>query len=95
MPPEFGRKWGMETIDSLNTRFPLPTLQCAGYNVKLIIIIDMVCLFVIIYKTIIMNAWIILINKISKFFFLVVQSWRSGRSDLDGALDRVTHSSSS
>ena len=29
----FGRKWGTEC---LNTRFPLPTLQCAGYSVKLI-----------------------------------------------------------
>ena len=27
MPPEFGRKWGTEC---LNTRFPLPTLLCAG-----------------------------------------------------------------
>ena len=33
MPPEFGRKWGTEC---LNIRFPLPTLQCAGYSVKLI-----------------------------------------------------------
>ena len=33
MPPEFGRKWGTEC---LNTRFPLPTLRCAGYRVKLI-----------------------------------------------------------
>ena len=33
MPPEFGRKWG--TV-CLNTRFPLPTLLYAGYNVKLI-----------------------------------------------------------
>ena len=32
MPPEFGRKWGTEL---LNTRFPLPTLLCAGYSVKL------------------------------------------------------------
>ena len=31
MPPEFSRKWGTE-----NTRFPLPTLLCAGYSVKLI-----------------------------------------------------------
>ena len=30
MPPEFGRKWGTEC---LNTRFPLPTLRCAGYSV--------------------------------------------------------------
>ena len=29
MPPESGRKWGMEY---LNTRFPLPTLLCAGYS---------------------------------------------------------------
>ena len=33
MHPEFGRKWGTEC---LNTRFPLPTLLCAGYSVKLI-----------------------------------------------------------
>ena len=33
MSPEFGRKWGTEC---LNTRFPLPTLLCAGYSVKLI-----------------------------------------------------------
>ena len=40
MPPEFGRKWGTEC---LNTRFPLPfsatytaALLCAGYSVKLI-----------------------------------------------------------
>ena len=33
MPPEFGRKWRTEC---LNTRFPLPTLLCAGYSVKLI-----------------------------------------------------------
>ena len=33
MPAEFGRKWGTEC---LNTRFPLPTLLCAGYSVKLI-----------------------------------------------------------
>ena len=32
MPPEFGRKWGTEC---LNTMFPLPTLLCAGYRVKL------------------------------------------------------------
>ena len=32
MPPEIGGKWGMEC---LNTRFPLPTLLCAGYSVKL------------------------------------------------------------
>ena len=29
--PEFGGKWGMKF-----TRFPLPILLCAGYNVKLI-----------------------------------------------------------
>ena len=34
MPPEFGGKWGTEC---LNTTFPLPTLLCAGYNVKLIL----------------------------------------------------------
>ena len=33
MPPESGRKWGTEC---LNTRFPLLTLQYAGYSVKLI-----------------------------------------------------------
>ena len=33
MPLEYGRKWGTEY---LNTGFPLPTLLCAGYNVKLI-----------------------------------------------------------
>ena len=32
MPPEFGRKWGTEC---LNTRFPLPALLCAVYSVKL------------------------------------------------------------
>ena len=35
MPPEFGRNWGTECR---NTRFPLSTLQCAGYSVKLIYI---------------------------------------------------------
>ena len=33
MPPELGGKWGAECR---NIRFPLPTLQCAGYSVKLI-----------------------------------------------------------
>ena len=33
-PPELGEKWG--TTVCLNTRFPLPTLLCAGYSVKLI-----------------------------------------------------------
>ena len=33
MPPESGRKWATEC---LNTRFPLPILLCAGYSVKLI-----------------------------------------------------------
>ena len=32
MPPELGGKWGTEC---LNTRFPLPTMLCAGYSVKL------------------------------------------------------------
>ena len=32
MPPELGEKWGTEC---LKTRFPLPTLLCAGYSVKL------------------------------------------------------------
>ena len=38
MPPEFGRKWGTEC---LNTRFPLPTLLCAGCSVKLIYMLYM------------------------------------------------------
>ena len=33
MPSQFGEKWRTEY---LNTRFPLPTLLCAGYSVKLI-----------------------------------------------------------
>ena len=33
MPSEFGREWGTECF---STRFPLPTLMCAGYSVKLI-----------------------------------------------------------
>ena len=33
MRPELGGNWGMEC---LNTRFPLPTLLCVGYSVKLI-----------------------------------------------------------
>ena len=33
MPPELGRKWGPEC---LNTRLRLPTLLCEGYSVKLI-----------------------------------------------------------
>ena len=33
MPPKLGGKWGTEC---LNTRFPLPTLPCARYSVKLI-----------------------------------------------------------
>ena len=33
MPPEFGRNWETEL---LNIRFPLSTLQCAGYSVMLI-----------------------------------------------------------
>ena len=36
MSPELGGKWG--TV-CLNTTFPLPTLLCAGYSVKLIFII--------------------------------------------------------
>ena len=32
MPPELGGKWGMKC---LNTKFPLSTLLCAGYSVKL------------------------------------------------------------
>ena len=33
MLPEFGGKWGTEC---LSTKFPLPTLLCAGYSVQLI-----------------------------------------------------------
>ena len=33
IPPEFGRMWGTEC---LNTRLPLPTRLCAGNSVKLI-----------------------------------------------------------
>ena len=36
MPPEFDRKWGTECR---NTRFPLFTLLCAEYSVKLIFFI--------------------------------------------------------
>ena len=36
MPAEFGRKWGTE---GLNTRFPLPTLLCAGYSEELFVLI--------------------------------------------------------
>ena len=36
MPSEFDRKRGAEC---LNTRFPLPTLLCAGYSVKLLLFI--------------------------------------------------------
>ena len=32
MPPELGENWGIECP---NTKFPLPTLLCAGYSVKL------------------------------------------------------------
>ena len=32
-PPEFGREWGTECI---NTSFSLPTLLCTGYSVQLI-----------------------------------------------------------
>ena len=42
MPPESSRKWGTEC---LNTRFPLPTLLCAGYNVKLIFYFNFFILF--------------------------------------------------
>ena len=41
MPPEHGKKWETEC---LNTRFPLPTLLCAGYSVKLIYLIKMIYL---------------------------------------------------
>ena len=42
MPPDFGRTWGTEC---LNTRFPLPTLLCAGYSVKLISFNFFICKF--------------------------------------------------
>ena len=32
-PPEWGPKWGTECLITI---FPLPTILCAGYNVKLI-----------------------------------------------------------
>ena len=32
IPPEFGRKWETEC---LNTKYPLPIPLCAGYSVKL------------------------------------------------------------
>ena len=35
IPPALGGRWGTEC---LNTRFPLPTLLCAGYSVKLLFI---------------------------------------------------------
>ena len=35
MPPELGGKWRTEC---LNIRFPMPTLLCAGFSVKLILI---------------------------------------------------------
>ena len=37
MPSKFGRKWGTKC---LNTRFPLPTLLCAGYRGNLIYLFD-------------------------------------------------------
>ena len=40
MPPESGRLWGTEC---LNTRFPLPTLLCGGYSVKLIYLFNFIC----------------------------------------------------
>ena len=39
MPPEIGRKWGTEC---LNTSLPLPTLLCAGYSVKLIYFMEFI-----------------------------------------------------
>ena len=41
MSPEFGRNWGTEC---LNTRFPLPTLLCAGYSVKMIHFFYFICI---------------------------------------------------
>ena len=37
MPPEFSGKWRTEC---LNTRFPVPTVLCAGYILKLIAAVD-------------------------------------------------------
>ena len=54
MSPEFGRKWGKEC---LNTRFPLPTLQCEGYSVKLIWFDFFVCLNYI--TTVYFAIWIV------------------------------------
>ena len=34
MPPEFDGRWGTMC---LNTEFPLPTMLCAGYSVKLLL----------------------------------------------------------
>ena len=50
MPSEFGRKWGTECH---NTSFPLATLQCAGYSVKLIYIVvkimfyKLICIYIL------------------------------------------------
>ena len=49
MPPVFGRKWGTEC---LNTRFPLPTLQWAGYSVKLIYLVYSVSNYQFMYKNV-------------------------------------------
>ena len=40
MPPESGRKWG---TDCLNTSFLMPTLLCVGYSVKLIFFLWIWC----------------------------------------------------
>ena len=43
MPPEFGRKWETEC---LNTRFPLPTLLCARYSVKQFFFLKVISVYV-------------------------------------------------
>ena len=44
IPPEFGGKWETECV---NTRFPLPTVLCAGYSVKLFLIYKAFTIFYI------------------------------------------------
>ena len=51
MRPEFDEKWRMEC---LNIAFPLPTLLCAGYSVKLII-----CKinYLLLLSTVLLQSW--------------------------------------
>ena len=73
MPPEFGRKWGTEC---LNTRFPLPTLLSAGYSVKLIYVIFIFNIFNIKYMFIDRpTSWeytVLVINLILLFFLTYI-----------------------